>query len=224
MNGDTRLPVAVLISGTGSNLKALLEASAAGAAYRVVTVLSNRPEAGGLAHAAAAGVPATVIDHRRHPDRESFDRALVEALAPHAPQLVVLAGFMRVLTPLFVRRWAGRLLNIHPSLLPAWRGLDTHRRVLAAGERRHGASVHFVTEGLDEGPVIVQAEVPVEDGDDEARLAARVHTVEHRIYPLAVDWFGRGWLRQDGDRVWFRGRILDRPLRYPDDEAAWHAP
>mgnify|MGYP001178181593 FL=1 len=179
--------IVILVSGRGSNMEAIVRAAIPGA--RIAAVISNRPDAQGLAFAAAHGIATAVVDHRAHADRVAFDAALAEAIDAHAPDLVVLAGFMRILTDGFVRRYAGRLLNIHPSLLPSFTGLHTHRRALAAGVRVHGATVHFVTDQLDCGPVVIQAVVPVHADDDEAALAARVLAQEHRIYPQAVRWF-----------------------------------
>lgn len=174
---------------------------------RIAAVISNRADAAGLAFAAAAGIPTAVIDHRAYPDRESFDAALAAEIDQHEPDLVVLAGFMRVLTAGFVRHYRGRLLNIHPSLLPAFGGLHTHRRALEAGVKVHGATVHFVSDDLDAGPIVIQAVVPVLPNDDEKTLAARVLCEEHRIYPQAVRWFVEGRLHlQDDGRV-----VLDRP-------------
>ena len=210
------MPVVVLISGTGSNLKALIDAAAAGAGYRIAGVISNRPGAAGLAHAEAAGIPTRVIDHGEFADRAAFDAALAPAIEAFAPGLVVLAGFMRILTPAFVARFAGRMVNIHPSLLPAYQGLHTHHRALADRIREHGASVHFVTGELDGGPVIAQARVPVLADDDEATLAARVLEREHVLLPQVVAWFAAGRLRLDGDRVCFDGRPIDQPLQCDD--------
>ncbi len=196
--------VVILISGRGSNLASLLAAAASGAMpVRIVGVLSNRPDAPVLQTAAAHGVPTRVVDHRRFADREQFDAALAEAIDSFAPDLdlVVLAGFMRILGNAFVRRYENRLINIHPSLLPAFPGLHTHRRALAEGVRIHGCSVHFVTPDLDHGPLIVQAAVPVLDDDDEATLAARVLAQEHQVYPLAVRWFAEGRLHLRDGRV-----------------------
>ncbi len=179
--------IVILVSGRGSNMEAIVRAAIPGA--RIAAVISNRPDAQGLQFAAAHGIPTAVVDHKAYPDRAAFDAALAEAIDGFAPQLVVLAGFMRVLTDDFVRRYDGRLLNIHPSLLPSFPGLHTHRRALEAGVRVHGATVHFVTPALDCGPVVIQAVVPVLADDDEARLAARVLAEEHRIYPQAVRWF-----------------------------------
>lgn len=194
--------IVILISGRGSNMESLLDAVASGSLpVRVAAVLSNRPEARGLAIAAAKGVPTCVVDHKQFDSRESFDTAMAEAIDAFAPDLVVLAGFMRILSDGFVQHFAGRLINIHPSLLPSFPGLHTHQRALEEGVRVHGCTVHFVTPSLDHGPIIVQASVPVLDGDDEARLAARVLAQEHVIYPLAVRWFAEGRLRLVAGRV-----------------------
>ena len=194
--------IVILISGRGSNMESLLAAVAAGSVpVRIAGVLSNRPDAGGLATASALGVPTRVVDHMAFASREAFDQALAAAIDVFAPDLVVLAGFMRILSDGFVQRYAGRLMNIHPSLLPSFPGLHTHRRALAEGVRLHGCTVHFVTPTLDHGPVIVQAAVPVLDSDDEASLAARVLAQEHRIYPLAVRWFAEDRLRLHAGRV-----------------------
>jgi phosphoribosylglycinamide formyltransferase-1 len=194
--------IVILISGRGSNMESLLAAVAAGSVpVRIAGVLANRPDAGGLATASALGVPTHVVDHMAFASREAFDQALAAAIDVFAPDLVVLAGFMRILSDGFVQRYAGRLMNIHPSLLPSFPGLHTHRRALAEGVRLHGCTVHFVTPTLDHGPVIVQAAVPVLDSDDEASLAARVLAQEHRIYPLAVRWFAEDRLRLHAGRV-----------------------
>lgn len=203
--------VAVLISGSGTNLQALIDAAAGSDAdFDVCAVISNKPGAFGLTRATEAGIPASVVDHREYTDRDSFDRALIEEIDRHSPDLVVLAGFMRILTPEFVRHYGGRLLNIHPSLLPKYQGLHTHQRALDAGDSEHGATVHFVTEELDGGPAIVQASVPVEAGDTAEQLAKRVQVQEHVIYPLAVTWFARGRLRMVGDRSQLDGELLPR--------------
>jgi len=196
----------ILISGRGSNMEALIAARAAGALpVDIAAVISNRPDAAGLATAAAAGIAVRCIDHKAFAGRDDFDAALAACIDGFAPDLVVLAGFMRILGDGFVRRYAGRLMNIHPSLLPAFPGLHTHRRALAEGVRIHGCTVHFVTPALDHGPVIIQAAVPVLDGDDEATLAARVLRQEHRIYPQAVRWFAEDRLRVDGGCVRLAG-------------------
>jgi len=183
------MSVVVLLSGRGSNLQAMLDAD-----VPVSAVISNQPGAGGLAIAARRGIPTAVVEHRRFPTREAFEHALAAEIDRHAPRLVALAGFMRVLTAGFVARYAGRLVNIHPSLLPEFPGLDTHARALAAGAKRHGCTVHFVTAELDHGPIIAQASVPVLPGDTADTLAARVLVQEHRIYPRAVHWFLDGLL------------------------------
>jgi phosphoribosylglycinamide formyltransferase 1 len=188
--------IVILVSGRGSNMEAIVRAAIPGA--RIAAVISNRPAAGGLAFAQSHDIPTAVVDHTAYPDREAFDAALAACIDAHAPDLVVLAGFMRVLTPGFVRRYEGRLLNIHPSLLPAFPGLHTHRRALETGVRVHGATVHFVTAELDCGPIVIQAAVPVLEGDDESALSARVLAQEHRIYPQAVRWFVEDRLRFDG--------------------------
>ena len=191
--------IVILISGRGSNMEAIVRAAIPGA--RIAAVISNRPQAAGLAFAAQHGIATQVVDHTAFADRSAFDAALAEAIDAHAPDLVVLAGFMRVLTDNFVRCYEGRMINIHPSLLPAFTGLHTHRRALEAGVKVHGATVHYVTAELDCGPVIVQAAVPVLPDDDEEELAARVLTEEHRIFPQAVRWIVGDRVRLDGSRV-----------------------
>ena len=194
--------IVILLSGRGSNMAALLNAVADGSLpVRVAAVISNRPEAPGLETAAAAGLATRIVDHKAFASREDYDAALSAAIDTFAPDLVVLAGFMRILSAAFVTHYAGRLINIHPSLLPAFTGLHTHQRALSAGVRLHGCTVHFVTPELDSGPIIVQAAVPVLDGDDESTLAARVLAQEHRIYPMAVRWFAEGRLRLVDDKV-----------------------
>ena len=195
----------ILISGRGSNMEALIVARDCGTLpVDIAAVISNRPDAAGLATAAAAGIAVRCIDHKAFAGRDAFDAALAGCIDGFAPDLVVLAGFMRILSDGFVHHYAGRLMNIHPSLLPAFPGLHTHRRALAEGVRIHGCTVHFVTPALDHGPVIIQAAVPVLDSDDEATLAARVLRQEHRIYPQAVRWFAEGRLRLDDDACGWR--------------------
>ncbi|MFM0084777.1 phosphoribosylglycinamide formyltransferase [Paraburkholderia sediminicola] len=192
----------ILISGRGSNMEAIIRACAdEGWAAQVAAVIANRPDAAGLAFAASHGIATAVVDHRQFPDRDSFDAALAQEIDSFAPDLVVLAGFMRVLTSGFVDHYAGRMLNVHPSLLPSFPGLKTHQQALDAGVRLHGASVHFVTSQLDHGPIVAQAAVPVEAGDTPATLAERVLATEHIIYPRAVRWFVEGRLALDGLRV-----------------------
>lgn len=202
--------IVILISGRGSNMEALITARAAGTLpVTIAAVISNRPDSVGLATAEAAGIGVRCIDHKAFAEREAFDAALAECIDGFAPDLVLLAGFMRILGDGFVRHCAGRLMNIHPSLLPAFPGLHTHRRALAEGVRIHGCTVHFVTPTLDHGPIIIQAAVPVVDGDDEATLAARVLLQEHRIYPQAVRWFAEGRLRLEHGRVRLAGEVAD---------------
>lgn len=208
----TPLPVVVLVSGSGSNLQALIDGQRSGTLpIDIRAVVSNRPDAYGLERAQAAGITTETLDHRRFTDRESYDTALRERIDSYRPGLVVLAGFMRILTDPLVEHFHGRMLNIHPSLLPAFRGLHTHRRALEAGHRQHGCTVHFVTPALDAGPLVAQGVVPVKPGDTEERLAARVQQQEHRVYPLVVRWFAEARVRLDGDTV-----LLDeRPLKGP---------
>ncbi|MFM0723565.1 phosphoribosylglycinamide formyltransferase [Paraburkholderia strydomiana] len=192
----------ILISGRGSNMEAIVRACLdEGWPARIAAVIANRPDAAGLAFAASHGIATAVVDYRQFPDRDSFDAALAREVDGFAPDLVVLAGFMRVLTAGFVDRYAGRMLNVHPSLLPSFPGLKTHQQALDAGVRLHGASVHFVTSQLDHGPIVAQAAVPVETGDTPATLAERVLATEHIIYPRAVRWFVEGRLALDGLRV-----------------------
>ncbi|MDR5756191.1 phosphoribosylglycinamide formyltransferase [Caballeronia sp. LZ035] len=194
--------IVILISGRGSNMEAVVRACAReGWPARVQAVIANRPDAAGLGFAQANGIETIVVDHRQFESRASFDTALAEQIDRFAPDLVVLAGFMRVLTDAFVERYAGRMLNVHPSLLPCFAGLRTHQQALDAGVRVHGASVHFVTPTLDHGPIVAQGAVPVIAGDDAAALAARVLAVEHVIYPRAVRWFIEGRLSIEGERV-----------------------
>ena len=198
----SRRRVAVLISGRGSNMTSLI-AAAKDPAFpaEIALVLSNRPEAPGLVTARENGITTVAIDHRHHLSREAFERAMQEVLEAHAIELICLAGFMRILTPWFVERWTGRMINIHPALLPLYRGLHTHERALADGVKLHGASVHFVVPGMDEGPIIAQAAVPVLDGDTPDALGARVLAQEHVIYPLALGLLAGGRLTIDGVRV-----------------------
>jgi phosphoribosylglycinamide formyltransferase 1 len=198
--------IVILISGRGSNMEAIVERCAGeGWPAQVAGVLSNRADAAGLRFAAERGIATAVVDHKAYPSREAFDAAVAEAIDAWQPDLVVLAGFMRIFQPAFVERYAGRLMNIHPSLLPAFPGLHTHRRALEAGCKVAGATVHFVTSALDHGPIVMQAAVPVRPGDDEAALAARVLAAEHVIYPLSVRWFIEDQLVLEGGCVQHRG-------------------
>jgi phosphoribosylglycinamide formyltransferase 1 len=215
------LPIAVLISGRGTNMRVIAERAAAGTLpVDVRVVISDQPAAEGLKTAAALNIATRVLEPREFADRPSYDQALVQTLEEYRPKLIVLAGFMRILTPHFIGAFAGRILNVHPSLLPKYRGLHTHRRVLEAGEALHGVSVHFVTEELDGGPVVLQTEVPILPGDSEQTLSARVQQGEHRIYPQAIDWFARGRLLLKDGRAWLDGKPLDAPLREPSQAAS----
>jgi len=199
--------IAVLISGQGSNLGAIVRASVAQDwPGRVAAVISNRADARGLQFAQAQGIATAVLDHKAYADRAAFDAALAETIDRFAPDLVVLAGFMRILTPAFVARYEGRMLNVHPSLLPSFSGLHTHRRALEEGCKVHGATVHFVSAELDHDPIVAQAVVPVLAGDDEAALAERVLAAEHVLYPRAVRWFLEGALELKDGRVTHRGQ------------------
>lgn len=209
--------IVILISGRGSNMEALIAARDAGnLPVNIAAVISNRPDAKGLETAAKAGIATHYIDHKAFAGREAFDAALAECIDGFVPDLVVLAGFMRILSEGFVRHYEGRLMNIHPSLLPSFPGLHTHRRALEEGVRVHGCTVHFVTPTLDHGPVIIQAAVPVLDSDDEDVLSARVLCQEHQIYPQAVRWFAEGRLTLDGTRVRLSAEL--------DDSAAFISP
>ena len=211
--------VAVLISGEGSNLQALIDAAQAGQlGARIVTVVSNPGAARGLERARAAGIEALHLAARGQ-DRADYDAALADLLATREPDLIVLAGFMRILGPKLVELYAGRMLNLHPSLLPKYPGLDTHRRVLDAADKWHGATVHFVTDELDGGPAIIQYRLPVLAGDTPDSLAQRVHKGEHIILPRAVSWFSAGRLRLAGGSVMLDGRALDAPVSV-DEEGA----
>ncbi|MFV9653827.1 phosphoribosylglycinamide formyltransferase [Pseudomonas sp. NY15366] len=201
--------VVVLISGSGSNLQALIDSVAQdGNPARIAAVISNRADAYGLQRAKQVGIATELLDHKQFDGREAFDAALIQAIDAHQPDLVVLAGFMRILTPGFVQHYAGRLLNIHPSLLPKYKGLHTHQRALEAGDGEHGCSVHFVTEELDGGPLVVQAVLPVMADDTAESLASRVHQQEHKIYPLAVRWFAEGRLRLGAQGAMLDGEPL----------------
>ncbi|MCC6608566.1 MAG: phosphoribosylglycinamide formyltransferase [Burkholderiales bacterium] len=192
--------IVVLISGRGSNMRSIVDAG-----LPVVAVVSNRADAAGLEYARSRGIPAEIVEHRAYASREAFDDALAAAIERYAPRLVAMAGFMRILTPSFVGRFSDRLMNVHPSLLPAFPGLHTHEAALAAGVKVHGATVHFATPALDHGPIVVQAAVPVLPGDDAGRLADRVLAQEHVIYPRAIRWFLAGRLAISGGVVHLAG-------------------
>ena len=203
------LPIVVLISGGGTNLQAIIDGAADGSLpVEIRAVISSQGDAYGLERARRAGIPVAVLEKQSHPERADYDRALMALIDSFEPELLVLAGFMRILTPEFVTHYADRIMNIHPALLPKFRGLHTHERAIAAGEREHGASVHFVTPDLDAGPLIVQATVPVLAGDTPEVLAARVLQQEHQIYPLAIRWFAEGRLAVNGGEVHLDGRPL----------------
>lgn len=201
--------IVVLISGSGSNLQAIIDACSSGfIPGKISAVIANKADAYGLVRANEAGISTQLLSHKNYNSRDKYDAALIDAIDQHSPDLVVLAGFMRILTPAFVQHYHGRLLNIHPSLLPKYQGLDTHQRAIDAADSEHGCSVHFVTEQLDGGPVILQAKVPVFAEDDAQSLAERVHEQEHRIYPLVVRWFCQNRLQQHRDQAWLDGNVL----------------
>jgi phosphoribosylglycinamide formyltransferase-1 len=211
--GADRLRVVILISGRGSNMCAIAEHTQQGTLpIDIVAVISDKPEAAGLATAAALKIPTRAIAPRDYSDRESFDMALAELISSFQPQLIALAGFMRILTPKFIGRFRDRILNIHPSLLPKYRGLHTHRRCLEERDMSHGCSVHYVTAELDGGPVIIQASVPVFPNDTEATLSARVQQQEHRIYPEAIDLIARGRVTFRDECVWLDGQPMTQPI------------
>jgi len=213
MSGRGPLRLVVLISGRGSNMAAIARACTAGSIHaRIVRVLADQPGADGIELARSLGLETGVVPRAGHADRTAFESALGAAIDAAAADLIVLAGFMRVLSPAFTARYAGRILNIHPSLLPAYRGLHAHERVLAAGERAHGVTVHYVTAELDGGPLILQARVPVLPGDTAASLSARVQQQEHILYPKVIGWIADGRLREAGGAAWLDGRRLDGPV------------
>jgi len=209
----TRLPIVVLISGSGSNLQAIIDAIENGSLHADIrAVISNRSDAHGLDRARQHGIPTAVINHKDYGDRTAFDLALQQCIDQYQPELVVLAGFMRILTTAFVDHYSGRMINIHPSLLPAYTGLNTHQRAIEAGDREHGVSVHFVTNELDGGPVISQARISIRSDDTADTLAQRVLQQEHHIYPQTLSWFCQGRIRQQHQQVIFDGLPLDKPL------------
>lgn len=213
------LGLAVVISGRGSNMLAIARACQAGAVNaQVLRVIADRDGAAGIAAAQALGLATRVIPARDYPDRPAFESALADEIEASGASLVVLAGFMRILTPAFTARYAGRLLNIHPSLLPAYKGLNTHERVLAAGEARHGVTVHYVTAELDGGPLVLQARIAVRPGDTAETLSARVQQREHIIYPRVIDWIASGRLQWRSGAPWLDGALLDRPVMLEESE------
>ena len=209
MNDQRPARLAILISGRGSNMQAFIDACGRGDLNAsIALVLRNNPGAAGLTHAASAGITTACIDHREYDSREAFDAAMVAEISRHDPDLVILAGFMRILTPVFIEPFAGKLLNIHPSLLPRYPGTNTHQRAMDAGDQEHGASVHFVTEELDGGPVIGHAAVPIRHDDTAASLQQRIHVEEHRIYPQVVALFAAGRLRMHDGKAWLDNKEL----------------
>ncbi|EJI85911.1 phosphoribosylglycinamide formyltransferase [Alishewanella aestuarii B11] len=217
--------IVVLISGSGSNLQALLDSCAAGFIPGKITgVISNKANAFGLKRAEAAGISTAVLSHKGFDSREAYDQALIAAIEQFKPDLIVLAGFMRILTAEFVQHFSRKLLNIHPSLLPKYQGLATHQRAIDAGDTEHGCSVHFVTEQLDGGPVILQAKVPIFPGDDASIVAERVHAQEHQIYPLVVRWFCQDRLQQRANEAWLDGNVLPAQGYAQDEDDVEVAP
>ncbi|MEO8063262.1 MAG: phosphoribosylglycinamide formyltransferase [Pseudomonadota bacterium] len=215
------LPVAVVISGRGSNMEAIVRASQVhGSRFKIVRVIADRDSAGGLGRAAALGIRTAVVPVKQFPDRETFDAALAAELDQSGARLVALAGFMRILSARFVERFEGRLLNIHPSLLPKYKGLDTHARALAAKDSHHGASVHYVTAELDGGPVIMQGRLRIRGGDTPDTVSARVHALEHIIYPHVCSLIAAGRIECRAGQVWFDGSPLAAPLIEENDAAA----
>lgn len=208
---DSPCKLVILLSGGGTNLQAFIEAVANQTLNaQIAAVISNKPDAYGLHRAQSAGLVTQVVDHTEFDSRETFDQALAETIETYCPDLLILAGFMRILTPMFVSRFKGKIMNIHPSLLPKYPGLHTHRRAIEAGDKESGASVHFVTSELDGGPVIIQAGVPIVSGDDEEILAQRVLEREHIIYPMASQWFAEGRLQLKDDKVVLDDSILPK--------------
>lgn len=210
---SNRCKTAILISGSGSNLQSFIDRATSGDIdLDLAVVFSNNPDAYGLVRAKNAGIATACIEHGQFADREDFDRAIANRLDEWHPQILVLAGFMRILSPWIVDHYAGRILNIHPALLPAYPGLDTHQRVLDAGETWHGSTVHFVTEELDGGPRILQGKLRVDPNETADELCARVQSVEHKIYPEAANWFGQGRLEFRNGQAWLDGRRLVEPV------------
>jgi len=214
-NAQNKTRAVALISGRGSNLQAIIDATkSSNFPVELVAVLSNRTDAAGLQRAADAGIATTVLSHTDFSSRESFDTELRNLIDEFSPDLIVLAGFMRILSEQFVTHYAGRMMNIHPSLLPEFRGLHTHERAIAEGHQEHGASVHFVTAELDGGPVILQGRVPIKPSDSADDLAARVLTIEHQIYPLAVRWFAENRISMRDTTVIFDGHKRETPIQF----------
>ncbi len=203
----------VLISGSGTNLQALIDKQTTGQLpVEIVAVISNRPDAGGIEKAQSAGIPTHVIDHTQFDDRHSFDVQVIDAILQYQPDLIVLAGYMRIMTPDMVNRFSGRMLNVHPSLLPKYPGLNTHRRALENKDSHHGSTVHFVTEVLDGGPVIARSKLTIGEGDNEQTLASRVKQLEHKLYPTVIGWFAEGKLTLKNNQTYFNGERLEQPI------------
>lgn len=211
---NNQASIAILFSGNGTNMQSVIKHVQQGRINaRIACVISNRPDAYGLTRAKNAGIPAHLVEHDRYPSRESFELELIRILESHGVETIVLAGFMRVFSEVFVGRFANRILNIHPSLLPKYPGLETHHRALAAKDTQHGCSVHFVTIGLDEGPLVLQAKVPVFETDDVHSLIRRVLEKEHMVFPLAIRWLCEGKLYCNDDTVYLNKKVLERPLQ-----------
>lgn len=210
-----RLKLVVLISGSGSNLQAIIDSIANGSLHAEVTaVISNRPDVKGLARAQAANIPAITLDHKIFDNRDAFDRQLVNEIDQHQPDLVVLAGFMRILTDEFVAHYKDRMLNIHPSLLPEFRGLNTHQRALDARVKQHGVSVHYVSNELDGGPLVLQAVIDISDKDTIETLQQRIHQQEHVIYPMAIEWIARHRLKVIDEQIYLDKKLLETPAKW----------
>jgi len=215
MRNSKQVSAAILISGSGTNLQAFIDAARDGSLdLRIAVVVSNRPDAYGLVRARDAGIATECVRNEDYPERAAFDEALADTLEKYEPGLLILAGFMRILTAAFVRRFDGKILNIHPALLPNYPGLNTHQRVIDAGEKWHGSTVHFVTEELDAGPRILQGRVPVLADDTESLLSARVQAIEHKIYPQAAALFASGRLQFKNGESWLDGAKLEEPVQF----------
>jgi len=211
-NSDT-CRIVVLISGNGTNLQAIIDQINTGTVpARIVAVISNKETAHGLTRAKKFHIPTAVVDNKQFDNREDYDKTLADCIDQYQPDLVVLAGFMRILTSKFVNHYLGRMINIHPSLLPKFRGLNTHQRAIDEGETKHGASVHFVTPELDDGPVIVQSIVQIQKNDSAQSLAEKVHKEEHKIYPMVISWFAMGRIKFDQEKLTFDEKELTQPI------------
>jgi phosphoribosylglycinamide formyltransferase 1 len=213
------LPIVVLISGSGTNLQAIIDAiESSQLNAHIKAVISNRPDVKGLERARKAGITTDVLDHTDYESREKFDQSLQQLIDGYSPKLVILAGFMRILSEAFVNHYDGRMLNIHPSLLPEFRGLNTHQRVLDAKCEQHGVSVHFVSNELDSGPLVLQAVITVDEDDTPDSLAKRIHTQEHIIYPMAIGWFAQGKLTYSNKQTYLDGKIISKPPKWINNQ------